>query len=84
MPLGATADEFVEINISRRIGRHLSNKLVRQKQPIAFLVGATVRGAQQSNSARGNVFKLGRHRGYFSMEEWIPVMYCASPKERIY
>eukprot|EP00980_Cylindrotheca_fusiformis_P024613 scaffold12169_cov132-Cylindrotheca_fusiformis.AAC.1 len=74
--LGATADELAEFNISRPIARHLSNKLSQQKQPVAFLVGAIVRGAVQSNGARGNVFKfLERHRGFFSKEEGIQIMY---------
>jgi len=43
----------------------------------AFLVGATVRGAKQSNGARrGNVYKfLERHHGFFSKEEGIQIMY---------
>lgn len=56
--LGVTVEEFVKINVSGPIARHLSNKLVQQKRPVAFLVGATVRGALQSSSARGNVFKF--------------------------
>ena len=79
--LGATANEFVEINISRPVAWHLSNKLLQQKQPIIFLVGATVRGALHSNGVRGNLFKfLERHNFYFSKEEGIQIVY----EERIY
>jgi hypothetical protein len=43
---------------------------------MAFLVSATVRGALQSNGARGNVFKmLEKHRGYFSKEKGIQITY---------
>ena len=47
----------------------------QQRQP-AFLVGAVVRGAKQSNGARGNVFKfLERHLGHYSEQEGIQIRY---------
>ena len=53
----------------------LSDFQQRQQQP-AFLVGAVVRGAKQSNGARGNVFKfLERHMGHYSVQEGIQIRY---------
>ena len=48
----------------------------QQQQQPAFLVGAVVRGAKQSNGARGNVFKfLERHLGHYSEQEGIQIRY---------
>lgn len=43
---------------------------------VAYEVGAVVRGAKQSNGARGNVYKfLEKHHGLFSKEEGIQIRY---------
>jgi len=48
----------------------------QQSSSVAFLVGAVVRGALQSNGARGNVYKfLERHMGHYSEEEGIRIHY---------
>ena len=49
--------------------------MLRQPQPV-FMIGAIVRGAKQSNGARGNVFKfLERHCGHYSEQEGIQIRY---------
>ena len=48
----------------------------QQQQQPAFLIGAVVRGAKQSNGARGNVFKfLERHGGHYSEQQGIQIRY---------
>ena len=48
----------------------------QQQQHPAFLIGAVVRGAKQSNAARGNVFKfLERYLGHYSEQEGIQIRY---------
>ena len=48
----------------------------QQQQLSAFVVGAVVLGARQSNGARGNVFKfLERHNGRYSEQEGIQIFY---------
>jgi hypothetical protein len=43
---------------------------------VAYVVGAKIKGALQSNGARGNVFKLlQKHFGYYSQEEGIKIIY---------
>mmetsp|Transcript_33718 Transcript_33718/g.70103 ORF Transcript_33718/g.70103 Transcript_33718/m.70103 type:complete len:417 (-) Transcript_33718:69-1319(-) len=45
-------------------------------QQSVFMIGAVVRGAKQSNGARGNVFKfLERHGGHYSEQEGIQIVY---------
>ena len=49
---------------------------VEQNRETAFVVGALVRGAKQSNGARGNVFKfLEREMGHYSNQEGIQIFY---------
>ena len=49
---------------------------VKSTKLTAYVVGATVKGALQSNGARGNVFKfLQKHVGYYSEQEGIKVLY---------
>ena len=55
-----------------------AQELQQRQQPSesAFLVGALVRGAKQSNGARGNVFKfLERDMGHYSKQEGIQIFY---------
>ena len=49
---------------------------VKSTKLTAYMVCATVKGAKQSNGARGNVFKfLQKHVGYYSEQEGIKVLY---------
>jgi hypothetical protein len=73
--LSVSVEMLQRAGFSDPMAMHLSNKLSKQ-QSMAFLVSATVRGALQSNGARGNVFQfLEKHLGYFSKEEGIQIMY---------
>ena len=48
----------------------------RRQANVAYEVGAVVRGAKQSNGARGNVYNfLEKHHGLFSKKEGIQVRY---------
>ena len=56
--------------------KYIPQQQQQQQQQPAFVVGAIVRGAKQSNGARGNVFKfLERHNGHYWEQEGIQIHY---------
>jgi hypothetical protein len=68
-----TAEEY---NGLGPVDRRTLRTQFQQQSESAFLVGAIVRGAKQSNGARGNVFKfLERHVGHYSEREGIQILY---------
>jgi hypothetical protein len=75
---GATAEEFNSEDLRRRATlKRLFEQQQQQQQPeSAYVVTAIVRGAKQSNGARGNVYKfLERHLGHYSKQEGIQILY---------
>jgi hypothetical protein len=80
--LGITTQELNEYaGIYGPLARGLCNKLKDQpptKRPraVAYSVGVVVKGAINSNGARGNVYKfLQRHVAFFSTDEGLNIKY---------
>ena len=71
-----TIDEFNGETPRNRRALLTDFKHQQQDQPLAFVIGVRVLGAERSNGACGSVYKfLERHVGHYSQKEGIRICY---------